>query len=308
MKEEIFFPRASPLALRRGRCSHLDAGMVSTSLARARAGTMDVFHAAECDTLRGEIDRLQNYAARLVVHNDALLKMTAKQSTSLTHDEFLGQPRGGPAASLGDLPPPWHHPHPAPPPEGCGAAEKLGLQAKVIAHKLEDLERSASDASALLGEILRRADAEASRGTDPSATLRRLARVVEPGLRRDAEALVALDARETTLAARARDDPGPSETDGTLRSVEDTLRGLLAASASAGARVAQLVQVGAILEVASNALRAAAEEAETERASIRDARTALARRLDVLLASRRKRDVRDDRNDRPDDQNETRER
>ena len=269
---------------------------------------MDVFHAAECDTLRGEIDRLRNYAARLVVHNDALLKMTAKQSPSPPDDAFLGQPRGGPAPSLADLPPPWHHPHPAPPPEGCGATEKLGLQAKVIAHKLEDLERSASDASALLGEILRRADAEASRGTDPSATLRRLARVVEPGLRRDAEALVALDARETTLAARARDDPGPSETDGTLRSVEDTLRGLLAASASAGARVAQLVQVGAILEVASNALRAAAEEAETERASIRDARTALARRLDVLLASRRKRDVSDDRNDRPDDQNETRER
>ena len=270
---------------------------------------MDVFHAAECDTLRGEIDRLRNYAARLVVHNDALLKMTAKQSTSPPDDAFLGQPRGGPAPSLADLPPPWHHPHPAPPPEGCGATEKLGLQAKVIAHKLEDLERSASDASALLGEILRRADAEASRGTDPSATLRRLARVVEPGLRRDAEELVALDARETTLAARARDDPGPSETDaGTLRSVEDTLRGLLAASASAGARVAQLVQVGAILEVASNALRAAAEEAETERASIRDARTALARRLDVLLASRRKRDVRDDQNDQPDDQNETRER
>ena len=161
----------------------------------------------------------------------------------------LGQPRGGPAPSLADLPPPWHHPHPAPPPERCGATEKLGLQAKVIAHKLEDLERSASDASALLGEILRGADAEASRGTDPSATLRRLARVVG-GLRRDAEALVALDARETTLAARARDDPGPSETDGTLRSVEDTLRALLAASASAGARVAQLVQVGAILEVA----------------------------------------------------------
>jgi hypothetical protein len=273
--------------------------------ARARAGTMDVFHAAECDTLRGEIDRLQNYAARLVVHNDALLKMTAKQSTSLPDDAFHGQPRGGPAPSLGDLPPPWHHPQPAPPPEGCGAAEKLGLQAKVIAHKLEDLERSASDASALLGEILRRGDAEASRGTDPSATLRRLARVVEPGLRRDAEALVALDARETTLAARARDDPGPSETDaGTLRALEDALRRLLTASASAGARVAQLVQVGAILEVASSALRAAAEEAETERASIRDARTALARRLDVLLATRV--DARDDQDGRRDDANETR--
>ena len=69
---------------------------------------MDVFHAAECDTLRGEIDRLRNYAARLVVHNDALLKMTAKQSTSPPDDAFLGQPRGGPAPSLADLPPPWH--------------------------------------------------------------------------------------------------------------------------------------------------------------------------------------------------------
>ena len=97
---------------------------------------MDVFHAAECDTLRGEIDRLRNYAARLVVHNDALLKMTAKQSPSPPDDAFLGQPRGGPAPSLADLPPPWHHPHP-PPPRG-GATEKLGLQ-RVIAHKLEDL-------------------------------------------------------------------------------------------------------------------------------------------------------------------------
>lgn len=45
-------------------------------LQRAAAAAMvDTFHAAEVSTLLGEIDRLQTYAARLVVHNDYLLRL-----------------------------------------------------------------------------------------------------------------------------------------------------------------------------------------------------------------------------------------
>jgi len=40
------------------------------------------FHAAERATLLGEIDRLQLYAARLVVHNDFLLKVSGSGSGS----------------------------------------------------------------------------------------------------------------------------------------------------------------------------------------------------------------------------------
>ena len=44
---------------------------------------LEEMHAAECETLRAEIDRLQCYAARLVVHNDHLLKGAKGNQESL---------------------------------------------------------------------------------------------------------------------------------------------------------------------------------------------------------------------------------
>ena len=41
---------------------------------------MEDMHAKECDTLHGQIDRLQTYAARLVVHNDYLLRLHPLQT------------------------------------------------------------------------------------------------------------------------------------------------------------------------------------------------------------------------------------
>ena len=69
-------------------------------------------HAKECDTLHRQIDRLQTYAARLVVHNDYLLRLHPLQ----TVEEAPATPQK--VFSLPEIPPPWHHPEPAPPPEG----------------------------------------------------------------------------------------------------------------------------------------------------------------------------------------------
>ena len=51
---------------------------------------MEVMHAKECDTLLAQIDRLQTYAARLVVHNDYLLRLHPLQSV----EEEPATPRG----------------------------------------------------------------------------------------------------------------------------------------------------------------------------------------------------------------------
>jgi len=247
---------------------------------------LEEMHAAECETLRAEIDRLQCYAARLVVHNDHLLK-GAK----------------GNQESLPEVPPPWWHPKPAPPAEETTTSERLGLQAKVIAHKLADLERQAADAAVLLREIRGRAGAERDARLHPKVTLERLAHGVEPEARVDARALVQLARRGKEHAERARrragegaeDDPrGGANEGGGGGGDDDGLSGdafgrfaaelsaLLRVSAGAGARAAQLVQVGAIIEVASTALRAATDAAEREREAIRDARLALDKKLDAL--------------------------
>jgi hypothetical protein len=119
----------------------------------------------------------------------------------------------------------------------------------------------------------------------------------------DARALVQLARRRKEHAERARrqagegagDDlrgganeggGGGGDDDGLSRDAfgrfTAELSALLRVSAGAGARAAQLVQVGAIIEVASTALRAATDAAEREREAIRDARLALDKKLDAL--------------------------
>ena len=67
-------------------------------------------------------------------------------------------PRQGQAPDvLPPLPPPWHHPATAPPPEGSRVVEKLLVQSYVIMQKLTELEASATRAGALLQEVRRRA-------------------------------------------------------------------------------------------------------------------------------------------------------
>lgn len=232
---------------------------------------MEVMHAKECDTLHAQIDRLQTYAARLVVHNDYLLRLHPLQSA----EEEPATPRG---FSLPEIPPPWHHPEPAPPPEGSLVPEKLQLQANVLIEKLALLEHTSRQASDTIKDVCQRAAASA---WAPSA-FRRLAREVEPSIRAEGEALTVLSKTPTAMRAEARADDTDEGVDEEAKLLIESLRELLRCSAVMATHGAQLVQVGAILEVAAAALGTAVTKMDRDREELRAARRALTRRMDVF--------------------------
>lgn len=231
---------------------------------------MEVMHAKECDTLHAQIDRLQTYAARLVVHNDYLLRLHPLQSV-----EEPATPRG---FSLPEIPPPWHHPEPAPPPEGSLVPEKLQLQANVLIEKLALLEHTSRQASDTIRDVCQRAAASA---WAPSA-FRRLAREVEPSIRAEGEALTVLSKTPTAMRAEARADDTDEGVDEEAKLLIESLRELLRCSAVMATHGAQLVQVGAILEVAAAALGTAVTKMDRDREELRAARRALTRRMDLF--------------------------
>ena len=230
---------------------------------------MEDMHAKECDTLQGQIDRLQTYAARLVVHNDYLLRLHPLQ----TVEEAPDTPQK--VFSLPEIPPPWHHPEPAPPPEGSLVPEKLELQARVIVAKLAQLKHTSRQSSDTLKDVCQRAAVSA---WAPS-TFRRLAGEVEPAIRAEGDALVTLSKTTSAMRAEARAGDG-DEGDEEARLLVESLRELLCCTACMSAHGAQLVQVGAILEVAAAALGTAAAKMDRDREQLRAARRALTRRMD----------------------------
>jgi len=232
---------------------------------------MEVMHAKECDTLHAQIDRLQTYAARLVVHNDYLLRLHPLQSV----EEEPATPRG---FSLPEIPPPWHHPEPAPPPEGSLVPEKLQLQANVLIEKLALLEHTSRQASDTLKDVCQRAAASA---WAPSG-FRRLAREVEPSIRAEGEALTVLSKTPTAMRAEVRADDTDEGVDEEAKLLIESLRELLRCSAVMATHGAQLVQVGAILEVAAAALGTAVIKMDRDREELRAARRALTRRMDLF--------------------------
>lgn len=56
------------------------------------SSVMEEFHAAEVQTLLGEIDRLQTYAARLVVHNGEWSRAEPKGATLCTYMKKVTKP------------------------------------------------------------------------------------------------------------------------------------------------------------------------------------------------------------------------
>jgi hypothetical protein len=86
---------------------------------------------------------------------------------------------------------------------------------------------------------------------------------------------------KTTSAIRAEARAGDGdEGDEEARLLVESLRELLCCTACMSAHGAQLVQVGAILEVAAAALGTAATKMDRDREQLRAARRALTRRMD----------------------------
>ena len=267
---------------------------------------MEAMHAAEVRTLSKEIERLRQYAARLIVHNDYLLKVSgaaAKTSPARRpRPEAPPSPSPSPppspppppppaalastrAAALPQIPPPWHHPSPAPPAEGTNAASKLSLQTEVLLAKIDDLSESARATSALLRRILARATAETS--ALPTTTLNALTR----GPERDAAATTRALATLTDAVERAArggeggggddddDDDDDDDAAAAALAIKTDLAAVLAHASVVNNNIAQLVQVAAILEVASSALAIAANDAERDQRDVRATAEALRRRL-----------------------------